>query len=162
MVAAVLEVPGDFVWDAELTVDKPNGSSAFDRLQKRARTSVPMRVQAAAHEHPARLYVFDMMAIGKRDLRGLPLLERKHILRASFDDTVQLVFVNGVVEVGDWVFEQMKAHDFEGMVAKRLSSVYQGGRTHDWLKMKFQGYSRQAALGWGKATLDASQSQGAE
>ncbi len=153
MVAAVLAVPGDFVWDAELTVDNPNGSSAFDRLQKRARKSLPLRVQTAAREHPARLYVFDVMAIGKRDLRGLPLLERKHLLRASFDNTAQLVFVNGVVEMGEWVFAQMKAHDFEGMVAKRLDSLYQGGRTHAWQKVKYSGYSRPAALGWGKAKV---------
>lgn len=151
IVAAVASVPGDFVWDAELTVDHPDGRSSFEALQQRARTSVPSRVLAGAKARPARLYVFDMLAVGIRDLRGLPLSDRKLILRDSFENTDQLVFVNGIVEQGDWVFEQACIHDFEGMVAKRLDSLYQRGRTYDWQKIKNQSYSRKAALGFRKA-----------
>src|SRR5260370_1758608 len=38
IVEAVAAVPGNFVWDAELTVDTPTGQSDFNRLSKRART----------------------------------------------------------------------------------------------------------------------------
>jgi bifunctional non-homologous end joining protein LigD len=34
------------------------------------------------------------------------------------------------------------------MVAKRLSSPNQRGRSADWLKIKNAGYGRPAALGW--------------
>jgi bifunctional non-homologous end joining protein LigD len=150
IVDAVFGIPGNFVLDAELTVDKPTGQSDFEQLGKRARTSIASRVRAAAVAHPARLYLFDMLAIGTRDLRGLPLLERKAHLRDSFDNTDSLVFVNGIADAGEWVFEQVALHDFEGMVAKRVDSRYQRGRTNDWLKVKFAGYSRPAALGFGR------------
>ncbi|KDR38090.1 hypothetical protein [Caballeronia glathei] len=57
----------------------------------RARAIWPMHVRAVAKQHPARLYVFDVLAAGGRDLRALPLLERKELLRDSFDNTDVLV-----------------------------------------------------------------------
>ncbi|BAO90660.1 DNA ligase [Caballeronia cordobensis] len=150
IVRAVADVPGDFIWDAELTVDERTGQSSFERLQLRARTKVEIRVCAAMREHPARLYAFDMLAAGTRDLRALPLFARKETLRDSFENTSVLVYVTGIVAAGAWVFEQVEAHDFEGMVAKRLDAPYQRGRSNDWRKIKYAGYSRPAALGWGR------------
>ncbi|WP_368582464.1 DNA ligase [Paraburkholderia sp. BR14320] len=151
IVAAVAAVRGDFVCDAELTVDDGDGRPSFERLQTRARTSVPMRVRAAMREHPARLYVFDMLADGQADIRQRPLSERRERLRDSFENTASLVCVNGIVGAGEWVFEQVADLDLEGMVAKRLDAPYQRGRTKDWLKIKFTGYSRPDALGFGRA-----------
>jgi bifunctional non-homologous end joining protein LigD len=93
-----------------------------------------------------RLYV---LAKGDKDIRQLPLIERKQVLRDSFGDTAVLIYVSGIVEAGAWVFEQVKAHDLEGMLAKRLDSTYQRGRSRDWLKIKNPDYSRPAALGFG-------------
>jgi bifunctional non-homologous end joining protein LigD len=151
VVAAVGKVPGNFIWDAELTVDEPNGESSFERLQTRARTTVPMRVRAAAAEHPARLYVFDILAKGKRDVRKLPLQKRKEILRDSFENSGALVYVIGVPTVGGWVFEQAQKNRFEGMLAKRLDSTYERGRSNAWLKIKDQNYHRAEALGFGRS-----------
>jgi len=132
IVAAVAKIPGDFTWDAELTVDKSTGHSDFEKLLSRSSTSIVSRVLAASIASPARLYVFDILTLGNRDLRGLPLLERKGFLRESFTDTKTLVFVNGIIAAGEWVFEQVEAHGFEGMVAKRLDSLYQRGRSNEW------------------------------
>jgi bifunctional non-homologous end joining protein LigD len=151
IVAAVAAVPLDFELDAELTVDEANGRSSFERLQRRAVTKTPMRVRAAVARHPARVYLFDALAIDGEDLRALPLVERKIHLREAFTDTKTLIFANGIVGAGEWVFEQAQALDLEGMVAKRLSSPYQRGRSRDWLKIKNADYGRPAALGWGRA-----------
>ncbi|MGF6792794.1 DNA ligase [Paraburkholderia sp. 35.1] len=152
VVEAVRQVPGEFVWDSELTVDERTGHSDFERLQQRARTRVPLRVRAAARENPARLYVFDMLASGRRNLRTLPLDTRKRHLRDSFENTAALVYTSGIVGAGEWVWEQVIAHGFEGMVAKRLASSYQGRRSPDWLKVKNPNYGRPAALGWGRSS----------
>lgn len=109
-----------------------------------------MRVRAAAARHPARLYLFDALSLDGEDLRALPLVERKSHLREAFTDTKTLIFANGIVGAGEWVFEQAQALDLEGMVAKRLSSPYQRGRSLDWLKIKNADYGRPAALGWGR------------
>jgi bifunctional non-homologous end joining protein LigD len=147
--AAVLALRRDVVMDAELTVDNARGYQLFDTLQRRPRMSVPYRVRAAANENPARLYIFDLLALDGRDVRGLPLLERKAHLRDVFDDSETLVFVNGILEQGCAVFEQIVALDLEGMVGKRLDSTYHRGRSRDWLKVKNPSYHRRAALGFG-------------
>jgi bifunctional non-homologous end joining protein LigD len=140
IVRAVSAVPGDFVWDAELCVGSGRGAE-FALLQQRAKTVSPRNVPAAVRKCPARLYVFDMLA-SKKDLRGLPLIERKAILRNSFEDTDRLSFVNGLVGDGVAVFKLVQQHKFEGMVCKRLASPYIKGRTRDWYKIKWAGYSR--------------------
>lgn len=155
IVAAASAIPGDFVLDAELTVDTPTGQSDFEGLRQRAVTSVASRVRVAAVEAPARIYIFDILARDGRDLRALPLLARKEHLRGCFEDTTTLIFVNGIVTAGHWVFEQVESLDLEGMVAKRLQSTYQRGRSSDWRKIKFSGYSRQAALGWGRQRAES-------
>jgi bifunctional non-homologous end joining protein LigD len=107
-------------------------------------------VRAAAKADPARLYIFDALSIDGEDLRGLWLLERKERLRDSFDDTRTLIYASGIRGAGEFVFGQAKSLDLEGMVAKRLDSTYQRGRSRDWLKIKYSGYGRPAALGWGR------------
>jgi bifunctional non-homologous end joining protein LigD len=152
IVEAVSAVPGNFIWDGELTVDESNGRSSFEDLQQRARLRIPMRVRAAARERPARLYVFDILGFRDDDLRQLPLDERKEILRDTFDDNSVLIYAGGIIGAGEWVFEQAKKLDLEGMMAKRLDSTYQAGRSRDWQKVKNMAYSRPAALGFGRAS----------
>jgi bifunctional non-homologous end joining protein LigD len=149
VVDAVSRVPGDFAWDAELTVDDAAGRPSFERLQRRAVTRTTKSVKAAARLDPARLYVFDALSIHGDDLRTLPLIQRKARLRDSFDDTKTLIYASGIEEIGEWVFAKAVSLDLEGMIAKRLDSTYQKGRSRDWLKIKHASYSRPAALGFG-------------
>jgi len=150
VVRAVESVPGDFVWDAELTVDDDTGRSSFERLRQRAVTKTPKNVRAAAKSDPARLYIFDALSVAGADLRELPLMERKLHLRGSFDNTGMLIYASGVEEEGNLVFGEVEGLGLEGMLAKRMDSTYQRGRSRDWLKVKYSGYGRQAALGWGR------------
>ncbi|WP_454875218.1 ATP-dependent DNA ligase [Paraburkholderia xenovorans] len=149
IVEAVAAVPGDFVWDSELAIGDGRGSVSFSRMLKRLSTVSPRSVPAAVRRDPARIFVFDMLLSGARDLRGLELTERKTHLRNAFENTAQLVYVTHVEAVGELVFEQVMLHDFEGMVAKRKSSTYARGRSTNWFKIKNPRYSRPAALGFG-------------
>ncbi|TDG01506.1 DNA ligase [Paraburkholderia guartelaensis] len=149
IVEAVAAVPGDFVWDGELAIGDGRGATAFGQLMERLSTTSPRNIPAAARRHPARIFVFDMLLSGKRELRQLELTERKARLRDAFDNTERLVYLTDVECVGELVFEQVKIHDFEGMVAKRKSSTYTRGRSLNWIKIKNPNYSRPAALGFG-------------
>jgi len=150
IVRAVESVHGDFVWDAELTVDDDTGRSSFERLRQRAVTKTPKNVRAAAKSDPARLYIFDALSVAGADLRALPLMERKLHLRGSFDNTGTLIYASGVEEEGNLVFGEVEGLGLEGMIAKRMDSTYQRGRSRDWLKVKYSDYGRPAALGWGR------------
>ncbi|MCX5544684.1 DNA ligase [Paraburkholderia sp. CNPSo 3076] len=141
--AAVAAMPGDFVWDGELATGAGRGVEAFRLLQERARLKLPKNVIVAARKNPARLFLFDMMIGGRRDLRALPMLERKVHLRDAFDDTPTLVFSSSINGAGEAVFDEVRRHGFEGMLAKRLASPYRAGRTKDWLKIKDSAYGRQ-------------------
>ncbi|MFX1767924.1 DNA ligase [Paraburkholderia sp. A1RI-2L] len=149
VVAAVAALPGDFVWDSELAVGGARGEEAFAQLQQRARTNSPKSVPAAVRRCPARIFVFDMLVSEGVDLRGKPLVERKEMLRDSFEDTSTLVYVTDVEGVGELAFEQAQLHDFEGIVAKRKASTYVRGRSLNWIKVKNGSYTRRAALGFG-------------
>jgi ATP-dependent DNA ligase len=77
--------------------------------------------------------VFDVLWIDGRDVRPLPLDERRAILKT-------LVFalpVAGVTPLtGDAPWEKACRHGWEGVIAKRRDSPYEGRRSKAWLKMK--------------------------
>ena len=151
IVEATAAVRGSFVWDAELTVDDADGRPSLARLLKRANTRPPENIGAAVRDHPARLYIFDMLAEGMNDLRQLPLSERKAHRRDSFENSGTLVNVRGIVAAGEWVFDQVEDLCFEGMVSKRLESTYRRGYSSDWLKVKNADFDRPGALGFGRS-----------
>jgi len=87
---------------------------------------------------------------GAQGLGDLRLVDRKQMLRDSFENTPELVYVVGIAGAGSWVFEQAELHDFERMAAERLDASYQCGRSRDWLKIRYADYSCPAALGFGR------------
>ena len=125
---------------------------AVSKLQRRAKTSVSMRVKAAAVECPDHLYVFDILAKGKRDLRASPRRTQGHPSQVLREHTASRV--TGIDMAGAWVSSQAQSLDFERMVAKRLQSTYQRGSSRGWVKIKSDTYSRKAALGFGHAAKD--------
>lgn len=82
--------------------------------------------------------VFDILWCDGRDVRALPLTERKKVLREIIGtkDPV-LRYSDDVVGNGTGLFDQMQAKGLEGIVAKRAASTYQEAqRGQDWLKIK--------------------------
>jgi bifunctional non-homologous end joining protein LigD len=115
----------DFVVDGELVAFK-NGITSFSRLQRRARERVAVF-----------LYVFDLLRLEGRDVRDLPLRERKALLRESFDFGGRLRYSPHRNEHGTRLFKEACRQGLEGLMAKRVDSVYRsGGRSRDWLKLK--------------------------
>jgi len=84
---------------------------------------------------------FDILWADGRDLRALPLSERRlHLLSLLPTRCTLLPETLSVVGRGCELFALMCAHDLEGIVAKRLADPY-GPRTR-WLKIKNPGYSQ--------------------
>ena len=82
-------------------------------------------------------YVFDVLWLDGRDVRGLPLRERKALLRdaLSFDEgAIRLSAYRN--EAGEAMFEEACKSGWEGVIAKRADSVYTPSRSRDWLKFK--------------------------
>ena len=90
--------------------------------------------------------MFDVLIVDGRDVRALPLVERKARLRELFEDTPWIQIVGSLEAHGEALFDQAVRLDIEGIVAKRVDAPYSAGRQLGWLKIKNRGYSRQEAL----------------
>jgi bifunctional non-homologous end joining protein LigD len=122
---ALAEMPESrFAIDGEL-VAFSGGQTSFAKL-------------ADARHGRARVfyYVFDIVWLEGRDVRSLPLLDRKRLLRGSleFPDPIRLTPHRN----GDGVefYEEACRKGWEGLIAKRADSAYVTTRSRDWLKFK--------------------------
>jgi bifunctional non-homologous end joining protein LigD len=78
-------------------------------------------------------HVFDIVWLNGRDLRGLPLDERRAILR-DLPLRLPLHHVTTVDDPEPWV--RASRDGWEGVIAKRRDSRYEHRRSPHWLKMK--------------------------
>ncbi|MGK7312117.1 MAG: DNA ligase D [Candidatus Longimicrobiales bacterium M2_2A_002] len=138
----------DLVLDGEVVVHDERGIPSFQRLQKRARLSRSIDIDRAAMELPATLYLFDCLGFHDRDLRPLPLLDRKQVLRRILPPVGPLRYSDHIPEKGAEMFERVAAMNLEGVMAKKVDSPYRGGRSADWLKIRADLTDDFAVIGW--------------
>jgi bifunctional non-homologous end joining protein LigD len=137
-----------FVVDGEVVVHDDRGLPSFQRLQKRARLSRPLDVRHASLTLPATLYVFDCLAVGGHDLRDLPLLDRKDVLRRLLPPAGPLRFSDHVARQGKDLYDRVSAMGLEGIVAKKADAPYRSGRSADWLKVRADLVDDFVVVGW--------------
>jgi bifunctional non-homologous end joining protein LigD len=127
---------GPHVTDGEVCVLDQFGRSDFETLQARA------RVRGWREGLPNVVYcVFDLLVHRGRSLMEQPLYKRQAQLAKLFAPSLpSVLLVTGVPSEGVWLYQQAVALRIEGIVAKRLDSVYRPGvRSPDWLKIKRPG-----------------------
>jgi bifunctional non-homologous end joining protein LigD len=131
--ALAAQQASDFIIDGEI-VAFAGPQTSFSRLQQRLGIRHPGSDLVAAV--PVRYYIFDVLWTEGRDVRPLPLRERKQILRGllSFEDP--LCFTEHRDTDGEAYFRDACASGWEGLIAKRADAPYRPGRTRDWLKFK--------------------------
>jgi ATP-dependent DNA ligase len=88
----------------------------------------------------------------ERDMRTLPLSERREWLLEHAHPGAGVQVVQHVPTHGEALFREVAAHDQEDIVAKRLDAPYRAGRQPVWLKIKNRDYSRRGTWN-GRATL---------
>lgn len=134
--AAVAELPArNVVLDGELVVLDEQGRPRFDWLQERATQRSPMRVAAAMLRRPASFFAFDLLGIEDFDLRTLPLINRKVMLRELLSRRGSVGYVDHVEANGKAFYAAVERMGLEGVVAKRRDSTYQVGRSRSWQKI---------------------------
>jgi bifunctional non-homologous end joining protein LigD len=128
-------VRGDAVLDGEIVAfDPERGVTSFARLQQRMQLRDPIRArrsQVAIH-----LYLFDCLFYEGVDLTGLPLIDRKAVLRdvVWFDDPIR--FTPHKTTGSAAMLREACDRGAEGILAKRADSRYVSTRSSDWLKLK--------------------------
>ncbi len=139
LAAALRAQPVDrFLIDGEIVALDESGKPSFQRLQVRMLLTNPRDVEHAMANVPVVGVFFDCLSLDGCDLRHLPLLQRKECLRSFVPLLGPVRYSDHVAEQGEAFFEAASDHRLEGMVAKKAASVYVGGRSRDWIKVKCQ------------------------
>ncbi len=125
---------GDAVLDGEIVAFDERGETSFARLQQRMQLRDPVRARRS--QVPIYLYLFDCLFYEGVDLTGLPLVDRKAVLRdvVWFDDPIR--FTPHRTTGSAAMLRDACARGAEGILAKRADSRYLSARSTDWLKLK--------------------------
>jgi bifunctional non-homologous end joining protein LigD len=125
------------VVDGEIVSLDAHGRSDFQRLQEQAHTRNQLTYVA-----------FDLLYADGRDLRRLPLEERKALLARVIRDDGLVLYSKHIPRDGKALFEQAKQRQLEGIIGKRRRSTYQERRSRDWVKIKAQNEQEFVIGGW--------------
>ena len=127
--------------DGEAIVCDENGLADFELIQGH-------RTADAVH------CAFDLLEMDGRDLRRRPIEERKGLLTQLLHGSNPSIVLNQHYEGdGAIVFREACRLGCEGIVSKRLGSIYRRGRSPLWVKVKnpnAPAVKREAEEDWGR------------
>ena len=139
LIAALLSVTARrFVLDGEIVIPV-DGIPSFEELQLRLHPAAS-RVQKLAAAHPARYYLFDLLADPHgHDLTGEKLHARRAALAALMPDLADPALAlsptsTDPAEAQAWLDERGTGRD--GVMAKRLDAPYRSGKRDAMVKIK--------------------------
>jgi DNA ligase D-like protein (predicted ligase) len=127
VVAALGTLPVGTMLDGEVVALDETGRMSFQRLQRFGTTRAPLVY-----------YVFDLLASEGRSLLDVPLRDRRALLEAVLRGARDPIRLSDRFEVSaaDFV-AAAKQLGVEGVVGKRLDSVYEPGeRSGNWVKQR--------------------------
>jgi bifunctional non-homologous end joining protein LigD len=111
--------------DGEAVACDDNGLAVFERLRQK---------RTGRHVF---LYAFDLLELNGKDLRREPFEVRKATLASLLRSCPPGVrFNEHLTHDGAVLFRHACKMGLEGIVSKRLGSIYRSGRSKDWLKFK--------------------------
>jgi bifunctional non-homologous end joining protein LigD len=135
---------------ASSSASAPTAVPDFHRLRRRLSASDARAASSLAAQHPATLVVFDVLHLDGRAVRALRYQRRRELLERTLPDGGRSRQIpaplTGTLEA---VLEVTRAHQLEGIVAKRLDAPYTAGRrSGTWLKHKHRQLETFAVTGW--------------
>jgi DNA ligase D-like protein (predicted ligase) len=114
----------NFIIDGEIVAFEKDVTS-FAKLQQRMQTHITVYY-----------FVFDLIYVEGYDIRQIPLLERKILLKQALNFNSRIHYVNHRIRQGEAYYERACREGWEGVIAKRSESLYVSGRSREWLKFK--------------------------
>ena len=142
--------PGQFLIDGEIVAMDDSGRPSFQRLQRRMHLTNRFDIERAARTVPVRGMFFDCLEAEARDLRTLPLTQRKECLALFLPDRGVVQYSEHILERGEDFYRAAWENRLEGIIGKRANSRYAAGRTREWLKFKCQRHQEFVVGGYTK------------
>ena len=128
------------IFDGEIVALDESGKTHFQMLQNSLKSK---------NDKNLRYYIFDILYLDGKDLRDLPLLERKKILKETMANTSeQVIYSENILEDGDEFYKVSCEHQLEGIVSKLADSPYRSGRNDLWAKTKCSSRQEFVIGGW--------------
>lgn len=124
----------DAVLDGEVVAYDDDGVPRFGRLQQR----MHVHSEVASRRSPVRVtfVVFDVLWAAGRDVRAVPLDDRRTVLSRLVEPGPAIEVVTPLDGSLDELLDRARDESWEGLIAKRRGSHYHGRRSPDWLKLK--------------------------
>ncbi|HJQ37957.1 MAG TPA: DNA ligase D [Thermoanaerobaculia bacterium] len=124
----------EIVIDGELVVLDEKGAPRFQLLQQGGREL---------------MVIFDILWLMGKDLRALPYVERRALLEKLFKKAPAGIAIAQTLDMpGDKALQYASKGAWEGIIAKRKSSVYESRRSKEWLKIKTLHQQEFVIIGW--------------
>jgi bifunctional non-homologous end joining protein LigD len=137
---SIKELGHDAVLDGEVVVFNEEGKPDFDALQT-----------FNGHDTSINYCVFDILWLDGYNLMGLPLTDRKAILKELMEGNDILRFSESFDD-GEALYQQALDLDLEGIVAKRKDSSYKpDARDNNWLKTPTRKRQEFVIGGWAES-----------
>src|SRR3954470_23081350 len=128
VVKALAKLPDNTVVDGEIVAFDQEGRPSFNALQNYGSAPAPVVY-----------FVFDVLVLAGQDLRREPLQKRRELLEQKLLPKLpEPVRYSALLDADlPVLIQSVKAHGFEGLVAKRRNSPYEPGlRSGAWMKMR--------------------------
>jgi bifunctional non-homologous end joining protein LigD len=125
------------VLDGEIVAFDEQGRPSFQRLQARMGLTSAVQVKRRTVDVPVTYVAFDVLYLDESLTIELPYERRRELLAGLEVDGPSWQAPAHHLGEGDALLDATRERGLEGVVAKRLGSVYRPGRrTHDWLKVR--------------------------
>lgn len=165
LIGPLRDLPGpDFILDGEVVIQDAQGHPVFQHLLGRHTLTSDQEIAQKAQANPAAYFAFDLLMLGARDVRGLPLRERKALLTTLLAKNGRVQVHSHIEGEGRALMALVRERQLEGIMCKRRESPYEGGRSLHWLKVPVRSTGDFVVVGhtpdWGSLTL-ATSDQGA-
>lgn len=124
------KLKGNYILDGEIVLLDENGKPNFQLVQN---------YQKKGEGHLV-YYVFDLLYAHGKDLRKMPLIERKKLLKEIITASKLTIvrYTDHVEQRGIDFFKEAAKLELEGIIGKKKDSIYQSKRSRDWIKLKTQ------------------------
>ncbi len=123
--------------DGEIVAFDDTGRPSFERLQSRMHLTGDAAIKRKARELPVTYAIFDLLWLDGHLITGLPYSDRRRLLEELDLDGAHWRTPAAHAGDGAALLAATREQGIEGIVAKRLDSVYEPGRRSSaWIKVK--------------------------